>query len=626
MRRYAFRTAQILIDLAGLALAYFIAFVLRFDGALPWQMVKRLAFTLPYVVLFQYAILVLYGIPKFVWRYVSLREMLRILVAMATASSVLFAIRILTASLTPRYGYAQYALVPAGVILIDFALATAAIAGVRGLRRVIAERKAFKLLPKDKSTPKRTLLVGAGQAGAMVAREIERHPDIGISPIGFVDDDPTKAGLVIQGLSVLGATDQICSIAKAKHAEQVLITMSNAPGEIVRKIVKQCDEARLPVRIIPGMFEILDGTASLTRIRNVSIEDLLGRDPVHLEQDLIEKFVRGKRIMVTGAGGSIGMELCRQIMHYAPSVLSLVERAEYHLFTIHQELLKNPGTVQLLPRLCDVCDTKRLHAVFEADRPDVVFHAAAHKHVPMVEYNPGEALKNNVFGTRKVADAANKFGSETFVLISTDKAVNPTSIMGATKRVAEMYIQALSAQSKTKYVAVRFGNVLGSAGSVIPIFREQIAAGGPVTVTHPDMKRYFMTIPEASQLVLQSAAMGRGGEIFVLDMGTPVNIADLARDLIRLSGLEPDEDIEIKYTGVRPGEKLFEELGFDAEKMDKTRHPKIYIGKLAAHCRDELEPKLKQLAQLTSSMDAQEVRAMLGQLVPEMRADATTGT
>ena len=622
-RRYAFRTVQILIDLAGLGFAYFAAFLLRFDGQLPFQMVKRLAFTLPYVILFQYAILVLFGVPKFVWRYVSLREFFRIVLAIGTGSAVLLLVRIVAGVLRETYAYAQYALVPIGVIVIDFAIATAAIVGVRTLRRFVAERSVARSMLGHGPEAKRTLLVGAGQAGAMVARELKQHPDTGILPIGFVDDDPTKRGLVVQGLSVLGSTEQLRQIARRKNAKQVLITMSGATGDAIRRIVGICDQTSLPVRIIPGIFEILDGTVNLTRIREVSIEDLLGREPIQLEEDLIARFLRGKRVMVTGAGGSIGMELCRQIACYEPSSLTLVERAEFHLFTIHQELTKNYADLTILPRLCDVNDTQRLNSVFAMDRPQVVFHAAAHKHVPMVEWNPGEAVANNVFGTKNVADAAQKHECEAFVLISTDKAVNPTSIMGATKRIAEMYVQSLSGASATKYVAVRFGNVLGSAGSVIPVFQDQIAAGGPVTVTHPDMKRYFMTIPEASQLVMQAAAMGRGGEIFVLDMGTPVNISDLAKDLIRLSGLEPGKDIEIVYTGIRPGEKLFEELGFDAEKMDKTRHPKVFIGKLSPYRVSELAFMIERLRNVTSSMNTAVVRDVLMTVVPEMQPDAT---
>jgi FlaA1/EpsC-like NDP-sugar epimerase len=622
MQRFALRSLQIVIDLAILSIAFSLAFLVRFDGELPLQMTKRLFFTLPYVVLFQYVVLALFGVHRFVWRYVSLREVIRIGAAIGAGSAVLMLVRIIAGQLQSTQPYAQYVLVPIGVILVDFALAALGIAGVRALRRVVAERAAH-LLPTPGRKSSRTLLLGAGQAGAMVAREIGQRTELGIHPVGFLDDDPNKKGLVIHGLPVLGSTSDLARFAREKKADQALITIATTSGEAIRRIVHLCEAASLPVRIIPGIFEIIDGKVNLSRIREVSIEDLLGRAPIDLDTDLIERFVRGNRLLVTGAGGSIGSELCRQLARFKPASITLVERAEFHLFTIHQDLLKSFPDLDIRPRICDVCDSKRLDAVFEMDRPHVIFHAAAHKHVPMMEWNPGEAIKNNVFGTRKVADAADRHGCDAFVLISTDKAVNPTSIMGATKRVAEMYVQSLSCQSKTKYVAVRFGNVLGSAGSVIPIFQKQIEAGGPVTVTHPEMKRYFMTIPEACQLVMQASAMGKGGEIFVLDMGTPMKIADLARDLIRLSGFEPDVDIAISYSGVRPGEKLFEELGFDAEKMDTTRHPKIFIGRLRGEPYDEVVKDLDFLARMTRSTSAEEVRGALGRVVPEMQTDAT---
>jgi FlaA1/EpsC-like NDP-sugar epimerase len=622
MQRIALRSIQIAIDLAVLAAAFSIAFVVRFDGALPLQMTKRLLFLLPYVVAFEYAVLVVAGVHRFVWRYVSLPEVIRIAGAIGASSMVLLAIRVAAGEAQHIWAYAEYAFIPIGVILINLALASLGIAGVRGARRVLAERAASQSLPALHRRETRTLLVGAGQAGAIAAREIAHRADLGIKPIGFLDDDATKMGQVIHGVPVLGPTSQLAALAAKHRADQALITIAGAPGDAIRRIVRLCEEAQMPVRIIPGIFELLDGSVNLSRIREVSIEDLLGRDPITLDVPLIEGFLRGKRVLVTGAGGSIGSELCRQIARFAPASITLVERAEFHLFTIHQDLIKHHPELEIHPRICDVCDSKRLESVFRIDRPHVVFHAAAHKHVPMMEWNPGEALKNNVFGTRKVAEAADRFGAEAFVLISTDKAVNPTSIMGATKRVAEMIVQAISTRSKTKYVAVRFGNVLGSAGSVIPIFKQQIEAGGPVMVTHPEMKRYFMTIPEACQLVMQSSAMGKGGEIFVLDMGTPVKIVDLARDLIRLSGFD-ESVIPIQFSGVRPGEKLFEELGFDAEKMDKTRHPKVFIGKLGECSVAKVGSALQHLSGFTSNTAAIEVRAALAAVVPEMQHDAT---
>ncbi len=623
MQRLALRSTQVLIDLAVLAAAFALAFLARFDGALPHPAFKQFMLLLPYVVAFQYGMLVLFGVTNFAWRYVSLREVWRIGLALGAAGAVLLTGRLLSPVVAPAFGYAKHAAIPIGVDIIDFTLAFLGVAGVRGFRRILAERTTRSGLASHRSAARRTLLIGAGQAGAMVAREIASRPDLGITPVGFLDDDNTKLGLEIHGIKVIGRIDELPGLATKLGAQQGLISMASVPGETVRRILKLCEGVGLPVKIIPGIFEILDGRVNLSRIRPVSIEDLLGRPPVQLDVPALEAFIKGKRVLVTGAGGSIGSELCRQIAAFEPASLSLVERAEFHLFTIHSELVKRFPDLDLRPRICDVCDSKRLDGVFAEDRPEVVFHAAAHKHVPMMEWNPGEAIKNNVFGTRKVADAAHKHGAGAFVLISTDKAVNPTSIMGTTKRVAEMYVQSLSRQSKTKFLAVRFGNVLGSAGSVIPIFQKQIEAGGPVTVTHPEMKRYFMTIPEACQLVMQAGAMGDGGEIFVLDMGTPMKIADLARDLIRLSGFEPEVDIRIEYSGIRPGEKLFEELGFDAEKMDKTGHDKIFVGRLAPCEMTKVEANLSFLAGFTACQSAAEVREALQKVVPEMHPDAT---
>lgn len=623
MRKLALRSTQVLIDFAVLSIAFGLAFIFRFDGWPPPLVAKQLVLLLPYVVGFQYLWLLGFGVPRFVWSYTSLRETRVIGIALGGSAVLLLLGRYLAPSVIPYWGYARYAAIPIGVIVIDFVLSFVGIAGVRALRRIVAEtvKRGERKSPETARVP--TLLVGAGQAGSLVVKEILARPELRIDPVGFLDDDVLKHGLAIHGVRVLGSLNSLLEHVAAKQPSQVVITMASAPGEAVRRVLSLAEEADIPVKIIPGIYELLDGSVSLSRMRRVSIEDLLGRAPVQLDHDGVASLLRGRRVLVTGAGGSIGAELCRQIARFEPKTLVLVERSEFHLFNIHSELREKHPALVASPRICDVCDSKRLNSIFDADAPEVVFHAAAHKHVPMMEWNPGEAIKNNVFGTKKVADAAHRHGCLAFVLISTDKAVNPTSIMGATKRMGERYVQSLSAVSKTKYVAVRFGNVLGSAGSVIPIFQRQIEAGGPVTITHPDMKRYFMTIPEACQLVMQAGALGSGGEIFVLDMGTPVKIADLARDLIRLSGFEPDVDIALQFTGVRPGEKLFEELGFDAEKMAKTRHPKIFVGRLADELPEAVERDLEFLATLTSSQSADEVRRGLGQAVPEMQDDAT---
>jgi FlaA1/EpsC-like NDP-sugar epimerase len=469
-------------------------------------------------------------------------------------------------------------------------------------------------------TRHRVLLLGAGQAGVMVAREIANRPDLGLEPVGFLDDDRMKIGTSIGGLPVLGTTYDVAAVAQRKRVRRALITIANAQGAKIRRITEACRDAGLDTKIIPGIYEIVGDKVNLSRIREVAIEDLLGREPVQLDEAIVGASIRSRVVLITGAGGSIGSELCRQVCQFGPQRLILIERFENALFEIHRELATSYPHVQIDPRVADVCDPARMGQLFEATKPHVVFHAAAHKHVPMMEWNPGEAVKNNVGGTRIVADLAHDHGVERFVLVSTDKAVNPSSVMGATKRVAEIYLQAMSQRSTTRFVTVRFGNVLGSAGSVIPIFRDQIAKGGPVTVTHPAMTRYFMTITEASQLVLQAGAMGAGGEIFILDMGEPVRIVDLARDLITLSGLRPDEDIEIKFSGVRPGEKLAEELATDVEHADKTKHPKIFIGRIKVHGWDPTLTAVDALLALARGVDTESVRGALGDIVPEFQS------
>jgi FlaA1/EpsC-like NDP-sugar epimerase len=619
MVRIFSRWTQVAIDLTVLAIVFVAAFLLRFENGIPEQMFKRMLFLWPYVVGFEYLMLMAFGVHRFVWRYVGLREALRIFVATGVFSAALLVVRIVAGRFFDiLLGPAQYAAIPIGIIAVNGLLTALAVAGVRIARRLQTEYVDSR---RRKSTGPLvpTLLIGAGQAGVVVARELANRPDLGIHPIGFLDDDKNKIGNVVHGIKVLGAINELPSAAVKHGARQVLITIANAPGPSIRRIKQACDDAGLPAKIIPGIYEIVGGQVNLSRIRNVSIEDVLGRDAVTLEMDAIASNLEGQVVMVTGAGGSIGSELCRQILRFKPKRLLLVEQAENALFNIHRELIGlDPSfDARLSPCIADVCEHGRMEAVFRDHRPGIVFHAAAHKHVPMMEWNPGEAVRNNVFGTRTVADLSDRFGVQRFVMVSTDKAVNPTSVMGATKRCSELYVQSMSARSKTRFVAVRFGNVLGSAGSVIPIFQEQIARGGPVTVTHPDMKRYFMTIPEACQLVLQAGAMGQGGEIFLLDMGEPVKIVDLARDLITLSGLKPGDDIEISFTGLRPGEKLFEELAVSDEHVDKTRHPKIFVNKGRAPSGDELSGGLAALKSLLDTPDAMAVRRALKAMVPE---------
>jgi FlaA1/EpsC-like NDP-sugar epimerase len=618
MPRFFRQSVQAAFDLAVLSAAYWLGFLFRFEFTIPpgWGRAALLGW--PYVVVVGYLVLSVLGVPRLSWRYISIRESARIAFAGAMATALLVGLRLAFPVMR------EFVLVPYGVLCMNFFLGFVGLVGVRAVRRIygeLAERKRRSVGRKRE----RVLLIGAGQAGLIVSREIVSRPDLALQPVGFLDDDDLKVGMRIGGLPVLGRIDEVADIARLKRVTRVLITIANAPGDQIRAITMRCRAAGLDTKIIPGIYEIVGDHVNLSRIREVAIEDLLGRAPVQLDEAELNASIRGATVMVTGAGGSIGSELCRQIGRYAPARLVLVERFENALFEIHRELVGLYPELAIEPQIGDVTDARRMTQVFRNTRPSVVFHAAAHKHVPMMEANPGEAVKNNIGGTRLIADLADREGVERFVLISTDKAVNPTSVMGATKRVAEIYIQALAQRSSTRFVTVRFGNVLGSNGSVIPIFKQQIAAGGPVTVTHPDMQRYFMTIPEASQLVLQAGAMGNGGEIFILDMGQPVKIVDLARDLITLSGFRPGVDIAIKFAGIRPGEKLFEQLSTDAEHADKTKHPKIFIGRIASAALADVMRGLDAVVGLIDRGDAAQIRAALRALVPEFTGTGGTG-
>ena len=608
------RATQVAIDGCVLAAAYWLAFALRFDFDLPWPMLERAAVVFPYVVALQYAALHLFAVPRFSWRFVGLREAQRILAAILSATAALALLRAVSGATLDVFSYARYGVIPFGVLLINALLAVGGIVGVRMLRRVVAERSQTRQLRRPRLQARRTLLIGAGQAGFLVARELQGRPDLGFQAVGFLDDDPQKRGSLVHGVPVLGGLADLRALVAEHRVEQALITIANAPGQAIRQIARACEAAGLPPKIIPGIYEIVGGQVNLSRIRAVSIDDLLRREEVALDVDAIGSIVRGRVVVVTGAGGSIGSELCRQLCQFEPSRLVCVDQAENPLFAIHGELRDRFRALTIDPRVADVTDEVRLEALFEDLRPAAVFHAAAHKHVPMMEANPGEAIKNNVVGTRTVADVAHQTGVGVFVMISTDKAVNPTSIMGASKRVAELYVQALAKRSATRFVTVRFGNVLGSNGSVVPTFQAQIARGGPVTVTHPEMTRFFMTIPEACRLVIQAATMGKGGETFILDMGEPVRIVDLARDLITLSGFVPDVDVKIEYSGLRPGEKLHEELSHADEHADRTGHAKIFIGRGEPRPWEELTAaieRLRAMADAPSDVVRDEFKALL---------------
>ncbi len=615
------RELQYLVDLSALALAFVFAYLLRFEFQLDSATVKKMFVQLPWVVLLQFIVLSVRGIYSFIWHFIGMAEIWSFVRAFGLALIPVLALRFGLEWLPLEDPDAWQ--VPLSVALIDSILAFGALLGLRVARRSVYERYEQERKLQNRSSEaggksRRTLLVGAGRAGITAARELARTRSGEVDLLGFLDDDPDKQGMVVQGLKVLGPTRDLERLAKELQVDQILVTMVEASREALRRLVELCGELDLDVRIMPSLSEILDGRLAFSRFRKVRIEDLLGRDPVQLDKESLARFLAGKRVMVTGAGGSIGSELAQQIARFGPSRLFLAERSEPALFEVHRKLIRQWPELDTEPLLADICDKARMRQILGTFRPQIILHAAAHKHVPLMEINPVEAIKNNVLATHRLGVMAGEEGVERFVLISTDKAVRPTSIMGASKRLAELVIQDLDRRSyPTRFLAVRFGNVLGSTGSVIPIFQEQIENGGPVTVTHPDMVRYFMTIPEAAQLVLQASDLGQGGEIFVLDMGEPVKIVDMARDMVRLAGFEPDVDIEIKFTGPRPGEKLFEELELTEESLARTQHKKIFIGRIQAHPSENIEEALETLHGLSQGGSERALRAYLEELLPE---------
>jgi FlaA1/EpsC-like NDP-sugar epimerase len=550
------------------------------------------------------------------WQYVSIQDLIETFKASHISTFIILA-SVYTCRALYRAGAIGVQLpVPDTVLIIDWAATIALAGGLRFLVRVIREGSR----PVSPAGLTRVLVVGAGDVGEGVIRELYRLPVEQYHVVGFVDDDPNKRGIRIHGVPVLGNIDELGAVAEKLNVQEVIIALGQPKRDDLRRIIEICKGRKLTFRIVPGVADLIEGRLDVSRLREVDINDLLGRDPVNLDMDSIGQFLTSKVVLVTGAGGSIGSELCRQIMTFRPQRLVLLDQSENSLFYIDRELRRATPGMDIVPVIADVCDRLRLEQVFERHRPAVVFHAAAHKHVPMMELNPGEAIKNNIFGSRNTADMACRFQAEAFVLISTDKAVNPTSIMGCTKRVCEMYCQSLSTRPEakaTKFIIVRFGNVLGSAGSVVPIFRDQIARGGPVTVTHPEMRRYFMTIPEATQLVIQAGAIGISGQTMLLDMGTPVKIIDLARDMITLSGFRPDIDIKIEFQGVRPGEKLFEELRTDAEDVLPTHHSKIFVWQSRYCATQDIESALGRLAKVTDGATTDQIKKTLQSVVPE---------
>lgn len=599
------RLPAVIVDLVMVLAAWLGAYWLRFNlGLIPAQFLTRAFEVLPFVVLVQMACFHWFGVFRGVWRFASLPDVVRILKAVAAGAGIIVALLFLVVRLEsiPRTIPVFY-----GLLLVAF------LTGPRVLYRWFKEHRLTL------GAGKRVLIVGAGEAGEMLVRDLLRKGRQGFQPVAFVDDRVRRHGQEVHGLPVIGGCEEIPAIVDHLEIDLVILAIPSASAPEMRRIVGFCEQAGVPFRTVPNIEALVSGKVSVNELREVSIEDILGRDPVSLDWDAINKGLKGRTILVTGAGGSIGSELCRQIARLGPARLVLLENSEYNLYAIEHELRRQFVQIPFEIVLGDVCDETVVERLFAQFRPEVVFHAAAYKHVPMLEYQVRQAVRNNVLGTRAVALAADRFGCSEFVMISTDKAVNPANVMGASKRLAEIFCQNLNARSNTRYITVRFGNVLGSAGSVVPLFREQIAAGGPVTVTHEDMERYFMTIPEASQLIMQAAVIGQGGEIFVLDMGEPVKISFLAEQMIRLSGKEPGQDIEIQYTGLRPGEKLYEELFHEQERLEPTDHEKILLARHREVSWEELIQAMNGIEQACASYDEAYLLQKLKDFVPENR-------
>lgn len=575
------------VHLVCFAAAYLLAFLVRFDFLIPPSHVSIFWATLPLVAGIKLAIFCVMGNFFGWWRYVTFADLTALLRASCLSTLIIAGI---------DYLFINTVQIPRSVVLMDLGFTVLLFGAMRSSIRF--SREYFWPMVNRKECSK-ALIVGADESASVLASRIHNHLQLPYRIIGFLDTDERKEGTRLGGIPILGQLDRLRQIATKQGVTHVLVTAGQLSGPAMRDLVKQCEEGQLCLKVIPELQNLLEAKQRLY-VRDVDIDDLLGRDPVQLDSKAIGELLNNKTVMITGAGGSIGSEICRQVLKFGPNVLVLVEQAENNLFHLERELKELSGPTVLHACIADILDASRMKRLFAEFRPEVVFHAAAHKHVPLMEINAGEAVKNNVLGTRAVANLAHDYGASSFVLISTDKAVNPTSVMGATKQLAERYVHALSQESSTRFVVVRFGNVLGSAGSVVPVFQEQIRRGGPITVTDPRMTRYFMTIPEAAQLVLQAGAMGRGGEIFVLDMGAPMKILDLARDLIRLSGLSQD-DIEIEFTGIRPGEKLYEELYFDDEQTLPTSHPKLRAAYHRPFDVSQVEGELEELAKFADS-------------------------
>ena len=623
--RYAL---SVVAHLALFTLSLLLAYMIRSDAVVESQGyswtrgLESFLYTLPFFLIGKGLVFWWMKLFRSGWRYAGIRDVSRIILAswifllLAFLSVYIFyRLPVGMGRTPPEALLAFFAMIPRGVLLLDFLATVFLVCAARLGFRIYRE----EMRPLAEEGAHRVLIVGAGNAAESVIREIHRMRVERYSIVGLVDDNPRKKGIRIHEVPVLGRTEDLPTICEDYEVEEIIIAMPSASQTQLRRVIELCSGTKLQFKSLPSVTDLIDGRVTVSQIRPVDINDLLGREAVELDNQAIANFIQGRTVLITGAGGSIGSEMCRQICVFGPKQLILVEQAETPLFDIENDLRKAHPALDIIPRICDIGERDRVMQVWDSLRPDVVIHAAAHKHVPLMELNPCEALKNNIFGTKNVADASCKFAVSEFVTISTDKAVNPSSVMGCSKRVGEIYTQALNGSQgcQTQFKAVRFGNVLGSNGSVVPTFRRQIAAGGPVTVTHPDMTRYFMTIPEAAQLVLQAAATGQGGQIFLLDMGESVKIADLAKQMITLSGFRPGEDIEIIYTGVRPGEKLFEELRTDGEDIEPTVHPKVMVWAHQPVPWDQVTEAMGRFDALRNSLDRDSIVTALQHAVPE---------
>jgi FlaA1/EpsC-like NDP-sugar epimerase len=611
LRLFRFLALFGLYSLVSLS-AFLAAFLVRFDGRIPGYYMVQLWNAVAWVVLVQTCVLVAAGQASVLPTYFSLVDLRVLLFANALSCILLFVAAALLGAGIPR-----------GVMILDMVLLTGGLAAARASLRYWGERRRSMQMadPAVKGVARPTAIIGAGDAGAAIARELLKKPSLRLKPVVFFDDDPLKWHQRLHGIPIAGTPELLREIKWQTQLRKLIIAMPSASASRLGEIARLAAEVGITSDIIPALDQLVAGRVKIAQLRPVQIEDLLRRSPVLLDLAGIQSLIRDQIIVVTGAGGSIGAELCRQILNQAPRSLILIDRSEVQLFQIEQELIERGARGVIVPLVADIADPARIREIFQRHRPAAVFHAAAHKHVPMMENQPGEAIRNNSLGTANLARLAHECGVGRFVLISTDKAINPTNVMGASKRLAEIFLQAFSAAnpSPTRFMAVRFGNVLGSSGSVVPIFQKQIAAGGPVTVTHPEVTRYFMTIPEAVGLVLQAGTLGQGGEIFVLDMGEPVKIVDLASQMIELSGYRAGEDIEIQFSGLRPGEKLFEELSHQKERLTETGYPKIFRFVCQPPDLSQVEVFLSRLQRQLEDAEPSEIKRTIQEFVPEYR-------